>query len=72
MLALRKILKTHSNKLYITIPNEMKNRELEVIIMPVTDKESNQFEFWTDEELNKLSHVQLGTTIPDNEDFSKW
>ena len=72
MLGIRKFIKSKSNKLYIEIPNELKDKELEIIIMPKNEENVEDIHFWTEEELNKLSKIQLSSSIPDNEDYSKW
>jgi hypothetical protein len=72
MQALRTIITPHTSKVQIIIPDEMKNQELEVIILPVTKNTKNHFEFWSDEELIKLQGVNLASSLNDNEDYSKW
>jgi hypothetical protein len=62
---------TNTNQLHINIPDELKGVELQIIILPV-GKESEQIEFFTDTELQSLPNINLGTSIPDNEDYSKW
>jgi len=72
MLAIRTIKRTNNNKLFINIPDELKNKDLEIIILPLTKSEKIKFEFWTDKEIKELSKINLGTPIVDNEDYSKW
>ena len=73
MIGIRTILKTRSNKLQIHIPDVLKNRELEVIVLPVnTDNKNNEYEFWNDEELEQLGKLNLGKKFSDKDDYSKW
>ncbi|OFY63724.1 MAG: hypothetical protein A3H98_06515 [Bacteroidetes bacterium RIFCSPLOWO2_02_FULL_36_8] len=73
MLGIRTITKTRNNNLRIRIPDALINRELEVIILTTPKKKSNDdYEFWSDEELDKLSTIALSTPLKENEDYSKW
>ena len=72
MQAIRTIVTSSTTNLQITIPEEMKNKELEIIILPVNNNNDNLVDFWSDEELNKLQGVNLASSINDNEDYSKW
>ena len=72
MLAIRTIKKTKTNRLLINIPDELRNRNLEIIILPLSDTEKTQIDFFTDKEIEQLSKVNLGNPIIDNEDYSKW
>ena len=72
MQAIRTIVTPSTTNLQIIFPDEMKNQELEIIILPVNQSKDNHFEFWSNEELNKLQGVNLASAINDNEDYSKW
>jgi len=73
MLGIRTILKTKSNNLKIQIPDSLKNRELEVIVLPAaTNAHDYEYEFWSDKELKQLGKLNLGKKIKDKEDYSKW
>ena len=62
---------TNTNQLQINIPDELKGVELQIIILPVA-KEEEQIIFFTDTELQLLPEINLGTSIADTEDYSKW
>ncbi len=72
MQAIRTIITPATTNLQIIVPDEMKNQELEIIILPLTDNKDNHFDFWSDGELNKLQSVNLASPIKDNEDYSTW
>ncbi len=72
MLAIRTIKRTSNNKLLINIPDELNNKDLEIIILPLKKSEKIKFEFWNEEEIEQLSKINLGTPINDDEDYSKW
>jgi hypothetical protein len=62
---------TNTNQLQINIPDELKGVELQIIILPA-GKEEEQIDFFNDAELQLLPHINLGTSIPDTEDYNKW
>ncbi len=62
---------TNTNQLQINIPDELKDVELQTIILPA-EKGSDQIDFFTDAELQLLPHINLSTPIQDKEDYSKW
>ena len=64
--------KTNTNELKIEIPDDLKGIELQIIILPLTESKNEQIDFFTDEELKKLSTVHLGNVLNDPEDYSKW
>lgn len=64
--------KTNTNELKIDIPDDLKGIELQIIILPVTESKNEQIEFFTEDELEKLSTVHLGKQLNDSEDYSKW
>ena len=64
--------KTNTNELKIDIPDDLKGIELQIIILPVTESKNEQIEFFTEDELEKLSTVHLGEQLNDSEDYSKW
>lgn len=63
---------TDTNQLKITIPDELKGIELQIIILPAIKDNSQQIEFFTEAELQQLPGMHLGTAFDDNEDYSKW
>lgn len=64
--------KTNTNELRIDIPDDLKGIDLQIIILPVTESKNEQIEFFTKDELEKLSTVYLGKQLNDSEDYSKW
>lgn len=72
MEAIRTIKKTGENVVSIRIPNSFKNRNLEIIVFPVSDG-TDEFEFFSEKELEQLSEMDLRSfDMLDNEDYSKW
>ncbi len=63
---------TNTNQLQLNIPDELKGIELQIIILPAVNNNHQPIEFFSDIELQQLPTVQLGTSLLDNEDFSKW
>ncbi len=63
--------KTNTNELKIDIPDNLKGIDLQIIILPVTESKNEQIEFFTEDELEKLSSVHLGKQLNDSEDYSK-
>lgn len=73
MEALRTILTSTSSTIQLQIPKEMQNRDLEVIILPLSNRKEGGFDFWTSNELNQIRDgANLASLIPDNEDYSTW
>lgn len=72
MLGLTTNTQTSTNELTINIPDELKGVELQVIILPVAKNKNETIEFFSEEELRKISAMQPGTIINDIEDYSKW
>lgn len=62
---------SNTNKLQISIPDELKGIELQIIILPA-GKESSEIDFFTEEELSLLPHVRIDTDLEDKEDYTKW
>jgi len=62
---------TNTNLLQINIPDELKGIDLQIIILP-SNKENSEIEFFTSDELQLLSKINIGTPLDDNEDYSKW
>lgn len=60
--------RTNTNELKISIPDDLKGIELQIIILPVTVSKNEQIEFFTEDELEKLSAVHLGNILNDPED----
>ena len=63
--------RTRTNELKISIPDELKGMELQIIVLPA-NKTNAEIEFFTKAELKKLSKSNLGTSLIDNEDYTKW
>lgn len=63
--------KTNTNELKLNIPDDLKGIELQIIILPVTQSKDEQIEFFTEDELKKLSSVHLGNQLNESEDYSK-
>lgn len=61
-----------TNQLNISIPDELKGIELQVIILPTSKDTEQKINFFSDIELQQLSAHHLSTDIKDNEDYSKW
>ena len=72
MLGLTIHSKTSTNKLQINIPDELKDIDLQIIILPVENSKNEQIEFFTEAELKELPSVNLGTSLKDSENYSKW
>jgi hypothetical protein len=62
---------TKTNQIQINLPGELKEVELQIIILPA-NKENAQIDLFTNTGLQQLSKIYLGTPIEDNEDYSKW
>jgi hypothetical protein len=62
---------SNTNQLLVTIPDELKGVELQIIILPAVNQGS-RIDFFTDAELQQIPKLNLGTQLPDNEDYSKW
>ncbi len=71
MLALTIRSRSNTNKLQLDIPDELKGIELQIIILPATSR-NETFEYFTNDELQRLSTVKLDTDLNDNEDYTKW
>lgn len=63
---------TNTNQLKINIPEELIGIELQIIILPAVKNSDQQIEFFTDDELQQLPDMYLGTAFQDDEDYSKW
>ena len=63
---------TNTNELKINIPDYLKGIELQITILPDTVLKNEHIEFFTKDELEKLSTVHLGKQLNDSEDYSKW
>lgn len=72
MLGITTRTSTDTNQLNISIPDELKGIELQVIILPSPKDTEQKIDFFSDIELQQLSTHQLSTDIKDNEDYSKW
>ena len=60
MEAIKKIIKTHNNKITIDIPEEFKNKNIEVIMIP--SEENDKFS-----KKNFLQLLNSGPTLSDDE-----
>jgi hypothetical protein len=67
---------TNTNQLQLSIPDELKGIDLQIIIIPAdpdSSRDNNQqIEFFTDADLQQLSKINLSTAIEDSEDYTKW
>ena len=72
MLGITTTASTSTNNLSIHIPDELKDMDLQVIILPAAKNKEEQIEFFSDAELQQLSTVHMGADINDKEDYSKW
>ena len=72
MKGIRTTTRTSSNQILISIPDEMKNTDLEIIILPAYQQPDSEIEFWSENELEELSKMDLSKAIDDKEDYSKW
>lgn len=64
--------RTNTSELKISIPDDWKGIELQIIILPVTESKKERINFFTGEELEKISAVHLGKQLNDSEEYSKW
>ena len=72
MIGLRTNAVTATNQLLITIPDNLKGVELEVIVLPAA-KSGDSIDFWSEEDLAAMSKSTLGHPIEgDDEDYTKW
>ncbi len=71
MIGLTTQIRSKSNQLKIQIPNELKDIDLQVIILPANPNQT-VIDFFSEKELAKLSKKNLGKLIVDDEDYSKW
>ncbi|OQX80314.1 MAG: hypothetical protein B6D61_02185 [Bacteroidetes bacterium 4484_249] len=72
MEAIRTITKTGKDVVSVRIPESFKNKNLEIIILPVSDS-INDFKFFSDKELEQFSEMNLSSfNMLDDEDYSKW
>ena len=63
MLGLTIHSKTNTNKLQLHIPDELKDVELQIIILPASQKSNQPIEFFSDAELQQLPTINLGTHL---------
>lgn len=64
--------KTTTNHLEIPIPDELKNIALRIIVLPADSKDES-IEFFTTEELAKLTTTHRPNMLNDEqEDYGKW
>jgi hypothetical protein len=63
---------TNTNLLQLSIPDELKGIDLQIIIIPAHKNNNQQIEFFTDAELQQLPVMNLSTPLQDNEDYTKW
>ncbi|MFT4205416.1 MAG: hypothetical protein QM610_16050 [Chitinophagaceae bacterium] len=64
--------RTDTNELQLHIPDALKGMELQIIILPVSQTEHQPIEFFTDAELLQLPTANLGISLYDDEDYTKW
>lgn len=72
MLGLTIHSRTNTNQLELSIPDELKGIELQIIIIPADKENDQQIEFFSNNELQQLSNINLGIPLQDNEDYTKW
>lgn len=72
MLGLTIHSRTDTNQLQLTIPNELKGIDLQIIILPADNNNNQPIEFFTEAELQQLPAMNLGTPVQDGEDYTKW
>jgi len=65
MTALRKFIKVKNHEVNIKLPNDFDYEEVEVIVLP---KKEDEYEFWSDEEINNFGKYSLGLSSNDFED----
>ncbi len=63
---------TNTNQLELRIPDELKGIDLQIIIIPADKKNSQEIEFFTDADLRQQSKINLGYSLEDDEDYTKW
>ncbi len=70
MIAIREILEVKNNKIHLTLPDEFKNKKVEIIILPIEE----EIDYWNDKELKNIGKIGFLSKnfIKDNEDYSKW
>jgi hypothetical protein len=63
---------TNTNDLHLNIPDELKGIDLQIIIIPADKSNGQQIDFFTNEELQELSKINLNTPTHDSEDYTTW
>jgi hypothetical protein len=77
---LREIIRPTTKSYNIQIPQEYINTEVEILVLPFSSKKSEKikeddYEFWTNEEIENFGKYSLGLSsndFEDDEDYSKW
>lgn len=72
MLGLTIHSRANTNQLQLNIPDELIDKELQIIIIPLAEGGTQQIEFFTQAELYHLPTLNLATPIQDDEDYTKW
>ena len=67
---LREIVRSTSQSYNIQIPKEYINKEVEILVLPFTDKKSEKikeddYEFWSDEEIENFRKYSFGLSSND-------
>ena len=65
MTALREFVKVKNHEVNIQLPNDFNYEEVEVIIIP---KKEDDYEFWSDEEIENFGKYSFGLSSNDFED----
>ncbi len=63
---------TTTNQLQLTIPDELKGVDLQIIILPRGNGRDETIEFFSDDELKTFMGTMTRAGLDDNEDYSKW
>ena len=65
MTMLREFIKVENHRINIELPRDFDGEEVEVIVLP---KKEDEYEFWSDEEINNFGKYSLGLSSNDFED----
>lgn len=64
--------KTSTNVLEINIPDNLKNMDLQIIVLPRAMETTEEIEFFTAAELYLPAIGYLGTPLEDDENYDTW
>lgn len=76
MIALREYMKVKNHRLDVKLPDDFDYEDVEVVIIPVGQKENVAWDYWNEEELDRFGKYSFGLSSNDfgdnEEDYSSW